>query len=293
MRKLSVPEWCCAVRFNDSDDTYLIENTQKPFTVIKDSYRYWTADPFLFKYENEYYLFFEMFDRLKRKGLLGCRKVSKTGYGKMHIIYECDSHLSYPFIYEENGNIYIMPESGKSGEVFRLKCIEFPEKWEKESVLIKERLADTTMVSVDNTKYYLSEKVDDSNVFDRLDLYYEENGAITECENNPVKLDLNTARCAGKVFEYKGDLIRPSQDCGLSYGEKLNFNKIVEISKSGYREETVKTVLVKDIRLNCENHFSGIHTYNRLDHVEVIDLKIGANFNILNIIGAVLKRLRR
>ena len=42
-----------------------------------------------------------------------------------------------------------------------------------------------------------------------------------------------------------------------------------------------------------KNDFTGIHTYNCLGNVEVIDIKIGANFNIFNIIGAVWKRLFR
>lgn len=293
MRKLSVPEWCCAIRFNDSENVSLMDDNKSEFAIIKDSYRYWSADPFLYKRDEKYYLFFEMFDRLKRKGLLGCREVSKNGIGKMQIVYECDGHLSYPFIYEEDGEIYMLPESSSLGQLFRLRCVEFPLKWEKDSVLIHGHFADTTPVFWGATKYYISEKIVKKGVFDRVDILYEQDGRVYECTNNPVKLDVNTARCAGKIFEHNNELIRPSQDCGQFYGEKLNFNKIVEISKENYKEETVKTVLVKDIKLNQKNDFIGIHTYNKLGNVEVIDLKIGANFNILNIIGGVLKRLRR
>ena len=48
-------------------------------------------------------------------------------------------------------------------------------------------------------------------------------------------------------------------------------------------------VLPEDIKLNFENHFTGIHTYNRTDNVEVIDLKIKSEINILNFVGVIFK----
>lgn len=83
MRKLSVPEWCCAVRFNQDGGTSILNDTETEFTVIKDSYRYWTADPFLAEENGKYYLFFEVYDRLKRKGVLGYREITKNSAGKI------------------------------------------------------------------------------------------------------------------------------------------------------------------------------------------------------------------
>ena len=290
MIKLRVPEWCCAIRFN-SKKSNIIDDTDTKFTVIKDSYRYWTADPFLFKHEEKYYLFFEMFDRLKRKGLLGCREISENGFGKIRIIYECSNHLSYPYIFEYDGDIFIIPECEQSGELFLLKCVKFPNEWKKEKVLINQRLVDTTPITVEGVNYFISEIVDDKKVFDRVDLFYEENGQFTECAENPVKTDVNTARCAGKIFNYNGKVIRPSQNCGKYYGEKLNFNEVISISKDSYVERLIKEISVSDIKLNVKNNFVGIHTYNKLDNVEVIDLKISGRFNLLSILGAVLKRV--
>lgn len=291
MRKLSVPEWCCAVRFNDSSDVSLLDNNEKEFIVLKDSCRYWTADPFLAEQNGRYYLFFEAYDRLKRKGVLGCRELFEKGAGKIKIIYECSSHLSYPFIFKENGVFYIVPESKASGELFRLKCESFPYKWVKEKVIANERIVDTTILNHNGTDYYVSQRVITAGVFDRIDLFYSRGDVFKECNNNPVKLDAETARGAGSFFNYNGRLIRPSQNCGKQYGDMLNFNEVINISENGYDEKLYKSISASDIKLNIKNDFTGIHTYNRLNNVEVIDLKIGANFNILNIIGAVCKRL--
>lgn len=293
MRKLSVPEWCCAVRFNQDGGTSILNDTETEFTVIKDSYRYWTADPFLAEENGKYYLFFEAYDRLKRKGVLGYREITKNSAGKIKIIYECGSHLSYPFIFKENGTYYIVPESKASGELFHLKCEHFPDKWVKEKVISKVGVVDTTIVNYNGVDYFVSQRVISAGRFDRLDLFYIENGKFCECKNNPIKTDAETARGAGKFFEYNEKLIRPSQNCGAQYGDKLNFNEVISISKDSYTEKLLKTISVNDIKLNIKNDFTGIHTYNCLGNVEVIDIKIGANFNIFNIIGAVWKRLFR
>jgi len=294
MRRLSVPEWCCAVRFNSNDNISLLEDSEKEFTVLKNSFRYWTADPFLAEQNGSYYLFFEAYDRLKRKGVLGCRSISENGAGKIKIIYECASHLSYPFIFRKNGTFYIVPESKASGELFRLRCESFPYKWVKEKVLAKESIVDTTILQHNATDYYVSQRVITAGVFDRMDLFYSRgNDVLEECKNNPVKLDAKTARGAGGFFRYNGMLLRPSQNCGEQYGGMLNFNEVLSISENGYDERLYKCISASDIKLNVKNDFTGIHTYNRLNNVEVIDLKIGAHFNILNIIGAVCKRIFR
>lgn len=286
-----MPEWCCAVRFNKDNGTSVLNDTESKFTVLKDSFRYWTADPFLAEDNGKYYLFFEAYDRLKRKGVLGCREISENSVGKIKIIYECDSHLSYPFIYKKDGTFYIVPESMACGELFRLKCESFPDKWVKEKVLMKEKIVDTTMIHHHETDFYVSQRVLKQGLFDRVDVFYEKDGCIFDCASNPVKTDAETARGAGKFFEYDGMLIRPSQNCGKDYGEKLNFNQVLVLNEAGFEEKLLKTISPKDIQVDHAEKYVGIHTYNKLDNIEVIDLKIGANFNVLNIIGAVLKRL--
>jgi hypothetical protein len=293
MHKIRVPEWCCAIRFNEDEKTSLLDDNKKPFTVIKDSARYWTADPFLFKHNGEYYLFFEMFDRLKRKGLIGYRKLENGSAEEMNIVYEGEGHLSYPFIYEENGVIFIIPESMAQNELFRLRCLRFPDRWKKELIHADDRLVDTTRFVFDDREYFFSQRVIRDNTFNRLDLFYIKDGIFCEAASNPQKLDFETSRCAGAVFSYGEDYIRPSQDCSQSYGEKLIFSRIVKLKESEYLEEPVAQLSVRDVRVGDGGRYTGIHTYNKLDNIEVIDLKKEKSFNLLNLAGGVLKRVKR
>ncbi len=291
MRKLSVSEWCCAVRFNNNDNSVMTDLCT-PFVVLPNSKRYWCADPFLFQKDGHYYVFFEAYDRLKRKGVLGYRQVAENTVGDIRIIYEAASHLSYPFIYEADDDIYIVPESNISGELYRLKCLSFPDKWEKEKVLLKARLVDSTFFVKNGEHYCFSMQVDDDLLFDRLDLFYYANGEWVPCPKNPVKRDLATARSAGKCFEYDGVWYRPSQDCSNGYGCALRLNVIDKINSNEYMEHCTKKLRPSEIQTNTGVQYQGIHTYNRLKHVEVIDLKTPPELHILNLLGGFWKRVR-
>lgn len=281
--------WTSAIRFNEDKNTSILTDKETPFTVVPNSKRYWTADPFLFEKDGTLYLFFEAFDIFKRKGLLGYRTVEKGHFGEIHIFYEHSSHLSFPFIYEENGDIYVIPESAKSGELFRLTCTHFPDKWEKERVLLKDAVVDTVRYVSKGKEYFISEKVIEPNVFDRVDLYYMQNGTLVPSEKNPVKLDASNARGAGAVTEINGKRIRPSQDCGTSYGERLNINELIAVSEDGMEESLIDTFTFRDIPLNDNIKIDGIHTYNRLGNVEVIDLRIPGKFNLRYTLGFINK----
>ncbi|MDD6729153.1 MAG: hypothetical protein PUE08_08055 [Eubacteriales bacterium] len=285
--------WCCAIRFNRDEKNCILNDKETPFTVIKDSKRYWTADPFLIENNEKIYLFFEAFDRLQKKGVLGYREVTENSVGKIKVIYEAKSHLSFPFIYEENGNYFIIPESSSEGQLYRLKCTSFPDKWEKEKILIEDSLVDTVLFKDGREKYYISEKTDKNNCFDRVDLFHEENGHLIEKSKNPVKRDINNARGAGKVFEFDGMKIRPAQNCGKSYGEKINFNEILKITSDEFKERLLCDVSVNEVPLTTENFYTGIHTYNKLKNIEIIDLKLPRKFNFYNLIGAFVKLFRK
>lgn len=292
VKSLLVSEWCCAIRFNEKSDVSLMNDSKAEFTVLKNSIRYWTADPFLISNNGKYYVFFEAFDRLKRKGLLGYREITGHFISKIHICYECENHLSYPFIFEDNGKYYIIPESFDAKELFVLECVHFPDKWKKTRTLLKVPLVDTTLLHYNGRKYFFSQKVPEKAVFDRVDLFYEKNGKLCPCKKNPVIKNVETARGAGKFFEYDGKIIRPSQNCGQSYGEKLNFNEVVSVSTEDYSEKHLKTISVSDIATNSGKKYGGIHTYNKIDNIEVIDLKIERHFNVLNLIGTAIKRIK-
>ena len=72
-------------------------------------------------------------------------------------ILEKDYHLSYPFVFEDNNEIFMIPESKENKTIDLYKCIDFPYKWKHEKTLINNIMAvDATVLFKDN-KYFYSE----------------------------------------------------------------------------------------------------------------------------------------
>jgi hypothetical protein len=84
---------------------------------------------------------------------------------------------------------------------------------------------------------------------------------------NPISTDVRNNRGAGRVFAANNRLIRPSQNCCPVYGSSFSLNEITELSKTQYKERSCKTVTSWDT-------LAGVHTYNFVGNIELIDGKI-------------------
>jgi len=264
----------------------IIEDTEKLFNVDCNSKRYWKADPFLFEKDGVVFAFYEVFDKVKQKGMIAYSKLDNNKFTDMQIIIEDDTHLSYPFIFEENGKVYIMPESyGKNG-VYVWEAVDFPNKWQLSYKLLDGHYADTTFANINGDRYYFTLDVNNKNFEnDSLFIFKDEGGKLVSHKCNPVIKDNSSARPAGKIF----DLIRPSQICTNGYGQGLNFNKIIDVEN--YKEECLKTITCCDIKLDKKGRYVGMHTYNRLNNIDIIDVKT-EHFDLLNFVFYILRKIK-
>lgn len=290
-------EW--NVAFRPKEDALLYQNSglEKPFEILPNSLRYWAADPFIISKNDTDYLFFEMFDRFKSKGLIGYREIKNGKVSKMKVAYEAPYHLSFPFIFEKDGVIYMMPEASEGNTLDILKAVDFPSKWEKcENIANDRRFVDSSLFERDNQVYLFTQELKDSYKFNQLDLYLlKENGLFAHSKNPIVDSSFNS-RLAGRVFEYDGEIIRVSQDCSEDYGRQLNFNRVNEFSMDIYSEELFNSIKFEDINSNSNKQYFGVHTYNFNENYEVIDFKkkdtveIG---NIINIFYRIVSKIKR
>lgn len=284
-------EWVIAIRRRG--DKLLFEDGGKAeaFTVIPNSFRYWCADPFVITAGAKDYIFFEMFDRFKGKGVIGYREIEQNGkIGKMHKAYESKNHLSFPFIFEHNGDYYMMPESSYDRNLTLLKASHFPDKWEVVKTWFEgEKICDSVLFKNNNDAVFLlTQPVEHPYTHAKLNLYSYQNGEWAPCKLNPVVDDRSAARMAGAVFIHNGGIIRPSQDCE-SYGDAVNFSRIDRVEAEAYEESLICRIRCSDLKLiESTNCYHGIHTYNSNDRYEVIDLKnkdtvrFGYLFSLIN-----------
>jgi len=71
-------------------------------------------------------------------------------------ILNLDYHLSYPFIFTEDNEIYMIPETSGNKRVEIYRCVGFPKKWEIYSTGFNgELIADTTYYKDDSGQRWL------------------------------------------------------------------------------------------------------------------------------------------
>lgn len=289
-------EWNIAIRARCNKLLFEDEGKKEGFIILPNSIRYWAADPFLFNYNGKDYVFFEMYDRFKAKGLIGYRELCGNKYSKMKIAFESVGHLSFPFIFEYENKIYMMPESSNEKCLKILVAVDFPSKWKHEAILIDDKaLCDSILFQADRM-YLMTQEISKGIPQGVLDLYGFINGEWKKCKDSPIVTGLDKARLAGGIIKQGDDVIRVAQNCLEEYGKKINFHRIKSISDLEYKEEQISEIDVSDVNINKKSKYFGIHTYNMNERYEVIDLKNNGRIrlgNIINIFMRILKKISR
>lgn len=278
-------EWQIAFR-KISQKGMLFEGNLSEFAILKNSLRYWYADPFLFKYKGKEYIFAEMYDRKKKKGVIGVAKMKSKNRLNFKKCLEVPYHLSYPCVYEKNGTIYMIPECYQSRRIEIYKCKSFPYKWIVDQTIINEIAVDTTPCELNGKTVYFS------TFFESVDMRINDNLFLIDAQKaKKLKTDNLCSRSAGHIFTYGNKLIRPSQDCRHGYGKGLVFSQIDALSEEVFGDSKICCFAVpndnydvnaKSVKIKPKgNHkYEGIHTYNFSDKYEVIDLKYSDGRNI-------------
>lgn len=283
--------WTIAYR-KRNDGSTLIDNLSSPFTVIKNDWRYWRADPHLFEKNGHTYMFAEMYDRILRRGVIGCCELTDSGATPWKVVLSTPFHLSYPHVFEWNEDIYMIPESYVAEEIALYRAVNFPEKWEKTKVLKADFIAvDSTLVHEGVNQYLLTLQFKGEH--EQL-VIFSMNDLFVSAESKVISIDDSNRRPAGRCFLYNEKLIRPAQDCSAGYGCAINFYEIEKIGLEEYQEKLLLKLYPDQVQSDLTVKPEGIHTYNCLDNYEVIDLKGYEKdyfYPIMRIIWGIKRRL--
>ena len=269
----------------------ILSDKETPFIVIKNAHRFHAMDPFVFEHGGETYLFAETYDRLRSRGTIGYAKWNGYGFTKWRQVIIEPYHLSYPFIFEENGEVFIIPESFLNKDVHVYRAIEFPDKWENIGAIAENvKYVDSTIWDCKGKRYLFTYDICGG---EKKLLLFGMSGHEIDLQSCKVISSADdVARPAGRVITVNGRYIRVSQDCDGDYGTAVVFSRISGEGIDDYSEERIERVAPDDITLDKPISFTGIHTYNATVSFEVIDLK-GSGFNILDMIGRLWARILR
>jgi hypothetical protein len=241
----------------------------KPISLIPPSGAHW-ADPFPWIQDGKTFIFCEEIPDSEKNGQISVFNIDE-GDRSPRLVIQNKYHMSYPFLFTWNGELYMLPETSQNKTVEIYRCKYFPYEWELTARLFEDvRAADTTLVKVDNTWWlFTSFATDNCDYFnDELSIFYSDSpfGPWKPHKRNPVISDVRCARSAGRIYHYNDNFYRPAQNSSVIYGNSISINRIIRLTSDEYKEETVGQILP-----NWHDHIKGTHTFNFQSEIVTVD----------------------
>jgi hypothetical protein len=267
-------QWIVAYRFTkgmpDSNDVpdgvmYRFQELQPP----KD--RIW-ADPFPAAHEGRHFLFYEEKPYASHAHLCVAELDEKGRPGAHRIVLRQPYHLSYPHVFRWNGGWYMVPETYQQRRVELYRTDSFPDGWTLQATLLENVEAVDPTIFEHDGRWWLSfaSSVRGTYEASALHFYHAPSplGPWEPHRNNPVKVDVRSARPAGRVFHHEGRLYRPAQDGSPRYGSAIVMHELLELTPTSFREEEVARISPA-----WRPGLTGTHTINAAGGLTAIDAR--------------------
>jgi hypothetical protein len=230
------------------------------------------ADPFVWEHQGKTYCLVEDYSFRDKIGRISAFQIDKQGATQPEVVLAEPFHLSFPYLFEFNGTIYMCPECYASGEIRLYRSIEFPHQWEFVKAIMKDVSASDTMLFEKGDRWWMLTNLERAGRGDfRSELYlFSAPSPLSESwaphPANPVKIDPAGGRNAGLLRD--GDkLYRAGQVQGFDqYGVGIRLFEICALSPEDYQER-----LIGEIRPGFRKGLSGTHHLSSTGAVTVVD----------------------
>ncbi len=233
------------------------------------------ADPFGLWRDGRLHVFAEAFDYRTRIGhidvliydgelnLLECRSVLKTPW-----------HLSYPFVFEADGETWMLPEAYKSGTLTLYRARHFPYVWDAEcSIPLDGGAIDATPLFHEGRWWlFYSPSRDKAGRRSHLHVAWSEQltGPWHLHPLNPVRVDLASARPGGTPLIRNGTIILPVQDCRETYGGAIRQLSISTLEETRFEARDTEGIAAPGF---VAPYTAGLHTLTSAGPYSLIDVK--------------------
>jgi hypothetical protein len=254
----------------------VIETLQWPptsWSILPDDGQRYYADPFAMVRDGQTHLFVEEYPYATRRGLISHAVISPDGtVGAPRPVLETGCHLSYPFIFEREGQVFMIPETCAERRIALYRAERFPDRWTLDTVLVDGIDASDATLVEHAGRFWVFAALSDGggSSWDALALFYADNlrGPWRAHPRNPVLIDASAARPGGAIVPFNGHLRRVAQDCSSIYGSGMTICQIDALDPENYRQSVLARL--------APPTFLGeraAHTLNRCDGFEVIDFQ--------------------
>lgn len=252
------------------------------------------ADPFLVVKDETLYLFYEEY-RYRGKGIIRMTcSDDLVNWKEPKTVLQENFHLSYPWVFQHEGQWFMMPETSAAHEVRLYQAVDnqFDQFVQSKTLLSRGSLdqvprmdfCDSSITRKDDT-YYLFTTVNNGRG-NELHLYFSDSldGTYTEHPQSPLMVSDKYGRDGGSLLEWDGNLFRFAQDCDGDYGKNINVFKVDVLSRSQYAESLINKNVLTSIG------FAIGHQYNFVEfkgqYIVAVDQKLRIPY-----LGCKVKRL--
>lgn len=281
--KLSVPIAECLIGDDSFKNiSYLTHHKKKSFA----------ADPFGLVTKDRRFILYEKLNYSGRAPLktgMICELNEQEDQQNTRPVMNLSCHASYPYLFEDNEQVYCVPETYELNQVCLYALEAKTNVWYKKGILIdKFSAVDPTVFHFDGYWWLIcTNKASGANI--ALWIWYSEDGILGPWKShpaNPVKRDVRSTRPGGTPFIYEGQLYRPSQDCTGGTQWRLVINRVDVLTPKAFHETPVRIIdpiapIFKD----------GLHTLSAFGNETLIDGK-RLRFSIDPIVSRIRTRIK-
>jgi len=254
-----------------------IKGLWKPKPVL------YQADSFLFVKGDELFLFYEL-QHWDDPGVIAMVKTRDLQtWTEPVIVLKQPFHLSFPYVFEDDGQVYMVPESQESDAIhlFKADNDQLTSFSKVRTLLHRERkdgihynLNDSHIYQKEGTYYLFTSYQKDWMYYQELYLTSDLlKGEFVKHPCSPICKSNEFGRNGGSLINFGGHLLRVTQDCHADYGDNVSLMEVKTLTPDSYEEHLYKqNVLPKNTIFRDGGHQLNMVRFNN-QYVYATDYK--------------------
>ena len=233
------------------------------------------ADPFGLWRDGRLHLFAEAYDYRTRHGVIQLIEMNPDFTpGRRITVLREPWHLSYPHVFEHDGDVWMAPEAHRSGALTLYRAAAFPEVWEPVVRLDLDTPAIDATPFFHDGLWWLAYSPDGPQSWKqgRLHLAFAERltGPWLTHPGNPVRIDRTSSRPGGTAFVSDGRLLLPVQDCSRTYGGAIRLLHVSTLTPDRFEADAEGPVQPP---VSAGKYRDGLHSLSACGPVTLFDVK--------------------
>lgn len=235
----------------------------------------YSADPFGIWREGRLHVFVEAFDYRDAHGRIEVHVFDEALrlLSSGSVLSE-PWHLSYPFVFEADGETWMLPEACASNTLTLYRAAAFPHEWvPHRTIALDVTPIDATPVQWQGRWWLFYAPA--GTAAERLTHLHAAwadslDGVWSPHPANPILVDPKGARPGGRALASPDAIVLPVQDCSDSYGSGL---RLISITDLGPEHCTVQTGPLWQSPASAGIYRQGFHTLSAAGPVTLVDFK--------------------